>query len=91
MEELLEEEQDPRLQAAQRANLDIYWANFGGAGERYLLFVGKRIGLFGPEDLLEMELQPSSLVNICAQVAENLEAAGLPGSPGLHIQWEQDS
>lgn len=90
VEDLLEDRTDPRIEAARAAQLDAYWANFGGADERYLLLVGKRLGIFGPENQLEASLAPDALRSMMTATDERLKLAGLGGQVALHIQWEED-
>ena len=37
---------DRRIVAARKAGLDHYWGNFGEPHEKYLLFIGHKIGVY---------------------------------------------
>ena len=90
VEDLLEDEADSRIEAAKKAKLDVYWANFGGADERYLLFIGKKLGILGPENDLEVTIASQQLPEITASTQDRLSSAGIEGAPQLFIQWEED-
>jgi len=89
--DLLEERRDPRMLAAKSARLDVYWGNFGGIDERYLLFIGKRLALLGPEDQPEIALSSDELQRLAVEVDQRLEDASFAGSPALHVVWEEDN
>lgn len=89
-EALLENQADPRIQAAKSSGLHVYWANFGGLDERYLLFIGSKVGMLGPEDAIELEFSMEELQTIATRTSERLVTAGLVGSPALYFQWEED-
>lgn len=88
--EALELRSDARLLAAKRGGLKVYWANFGGLGERYLLFIGMPMGILGPENELEVRLTPEQVKELLDSTREKLLEAGLPGEPALYMQWEED-
>jgi len=87
----LEMRSDPRMQAARKAGLKHYWANFGAPGERYLLFVGANLGVLGPENSLEVVLRTTELQAIIESTKAKLQAADLAGEPSLHVQWCEDA
>ncbi len=79
------------MDAALEARLDVYWSNFGGIGERYLSFIGKRLGVFGPEGEMELAITAAEFEGIAKRTNERLAATGLTGEPALFIQREEDS
>ena len=89
--EALEMRSDRRMVAARKVGLKHYWANFGSPGERYLLFVGAKLGILGPENSPEVILQTRELQATFDATKAKLEAAGLTGEPELHIQWLPDA
>jgi hypothetical protein len=56
-----EDNNDKRVQAVRKVGLQYYSGNFGGLGERYLLFIGKRIGILGAENKGEIILPVKDL------------------------------
>lgn len=87
----LETRSDPRLIAARRTGLKTYWGNFGGIGERYLLFVGANLAVLGPENQSDVAFGLSEFQAIVDSTKARLLSAGLAGEPSLYIQWQQDS
>jgi hypothetical protein len=90
IEKLLEDEVDPRIEAATKVKLDVYWANFGGADERYLLFIGRKLGILGPENDHEEAIPSNQLRELIASTADRLLSIGIEGDPQIYIQWEED-
>ena len=88
--EALETRSDARIQAARKVGLKHYWANFGLPGERYLLFVGAKLGVLGVENLAEVSLRLADLYEGFESTKNKLSAAGLPGEPALYLQWLPD-
>ena len=88
--EALETRSESRVVAARKAGLKCYWGNFGAPGERYLLFIGAQIGVMGPENQTEVQLSAVDLEALATSVRTKLGAAGLEGTPGLHVQWQSD-
>ncbi len=91
IDDLLENRPNPRIEAAEAEKLDVYWANFGGVAERFLLLIGKKIGILGPENLQEVILSPEDLGAVASAVGAKLRAARLEGEPALLILWEEDN
>ena len=89
--EAIETRSDPRIVAARKAGLKSYWGNFAAPEERNLLFVGAQIALMGPENQSEVTLGVPEIEAVMASVRAKLQAAGLDGTPGLHIQWQPDA
>jgi hypothetical protein len=87
----LEARSDARLQAARKAGLKHYWANFGLPGERYLLFVGAKLGMLGPENSAEVHLRLGDLHEVFDSTKRKLAAAGMSGEPALYLQWLPDA
>jgi hypothetical protein len=87
----LEMRSDPRIQAARKAGLKHYWANFGLPGERYLLFVGASLGVLGSENQAEVALSLPDLQAACESTKAKLVGAGLAGEPALYLQWRPDA
>jgi hypothetical protein len=87
----LEDRSDPRLHAARRAGLKYFWANFGAPGERYLLFIGTELGIFGPENRMEFQIPSEKLREIFDTTSVKLKAAGISSEPFLVVQWLPDA
>ncbi|MBU6412886.1 MAG: hypothetical protein KGS45_05390 [Planctomycetes bacterium] len=85
-----EDRNDFRVQAANRAGLHHYSGNFGGVDERFLLFIGHQIGVFGVEGQSEAVLAEDEIRDVCEVTRQKLSTTGLPGNPSLFIQWMQD-
>lgn len=87
----LEARSDPRLQSARKFGLKTYWGNFGLPGERYLLFIGSRLAVLGPENDASLSMDPATLAGLVDETDRKLEAAGFRGAPALHIEWMPDA
>ena len=87
----LEARSDVRMVAARRAALKHYWGNFGKPGERYLLFVGAKLAILGPENISELTLTSHDLQSVIELTKSKIRAAGLSGEPSLYLQWERDA
>ena len=87
----LEDRTDERIVAARNAGLEFYWGNFDVPCEKYLLFIGAQIGVVGPENQIEVQIGDTEFEAIATLVQTKLVAAGLAGTPRLHIQWQGDS
>jgi hypothetical protein len=90
VEALLEGSSIDLIVSAKRVGLDVYWANFGGEAERFLVFVGKRVGSFGIEDLQSRSVTHAELDAMAAKVQASLKEAGIVGPVALHCEWEAD-
>src|SRR5882724_5325609 len=88
--ESLEKRIDLRMIAARKAGLKHYWANFGAARERYLLFVGAQLSILGPENSNEASLGPNELMVLFESTNAKLRDSGLCGEPSLYLQWLAD-
>lgn len=88
--EALELRSDARVAAARKAGLKYYWGNFGGLQERYVLFVGEQIGIFGDENSDEISLSLNDLRLSLDALQEKLKKAELSGTPELHLSWQPD-
>ncbi|SRR5579864_5433011 len=88
--EELENRSDARILSARKAGLKSYWGNFGAPEERYLLFVGAKLAVLGPENASEMIVSSPDLQAIAESTKIKLQKAGLSGDPALYLQWEQD-
>lgn len=88
--EAVEDRSDVRIAAARKAGLKYYWGNFGGLKERYLLFVGEQIGIFGNENASEVSMPLNDSRLSADIVKEKLKKAGLFGVPELHLGWQPD-
>ncbi len=85
-----EDNNDDRVKAAKKAGLQYYSGNFGGLKERYLLFIGSRIGVLGAENKSEVVLPSHDLQALMESTKMKLQAAELAGEPALYLQWEPD-
>ncbi len=81
---------DPRMLAARSAGLQHYWGAFGVDGERYLLFVGLLLGIFGPEHQLAAQYPSAALQTALAETSSKLKAGGFEGDPHLFIEYAVD-
>ena len=87
----LEVRRDARIVAARRARLSFYWGNFGLDGvDRFRLFIGARLGVFGEENLAELSVTDEDLAATIANTQARLAEAGLHGEPALHLAWQPD-
>jgi len=89
--EPLELERDQRMVLARKHGLDHYWGNFGAPGDRYLLFVGRKIGVLGAEYADELSIGREALVCLMDETAAKVKGAGFQGAPCLWIQREPDA
>ena len=89
--EALESRSDWRMQAARKAGLKHYCDNFGLPGERYLLFVGTKLAVLGPENAAEAKFDSAELQGMIELTRRKLAAAGLNGEPALYLQWLPDA
>lgn len=90
LDRLDEDNGDPRIIIAEKQKLDVYYANFGGMTERFLLFIGKNLGSFGIEDNQEHIFTAEDLNAIFTDTNYRLAMATLNGVPKLYIEWQQD-
>lgn len=81
---------DARISSARKAGLKYYFGNFGGQSEKYLLFVGEQIGIFGPEDIAELSVSMDDRVLSKERLRGMLDIAGFKGEPELHLIWHPD-
>ena len=86
----LEDRSDSRIEIARKARLQYYWGNFGGLGERHLLFVGARLGILGPENSPDITFRADDLQRTILETTSKLSLAALPGEPHLYMQWLED-
>jgi hypothetical protein len=86
----LELRSDARVVAARKVGLKYYWGNFGGLGEKHLLFVGAQLGVLGPENTDEIDLSSGELQNLFDKTRAKLKEAALAGEPALYLQWQPD-
>ncbi len=85
-----EDENDPRVRAARKNGLQFYSGNFGGQAERYLLFIGSRLGILGAENRSEIVIAGRELQRVMESTREKLRTAGFEVEPALYLQWEED-
>lgn len=76
--------------AARKGGLQHNWGNFDAPGERLLLFVGRQLGVLGPENASEIVLSSERVVEMMRATEQALKLAGLPGNASLFLQWERD-
>ena len=88
--EALEERSDARLVAARKYGLKHYWGNFGVPGERWLLFVGANIGIFGVENQSEAQFESEALQRLFIETESKLRQAGFDETPKLYLQWQPE-
>jgi hypothetical protein len=88
--EALEGKSDIRLVAARRVGLKYYWGNFGAPGERWVLFIGARLGVLGAEDQGEVQLGGEELLKLMRDTEAKLSRAGFEGPPSLFLHWQSE-
>jgi hypothetical protein len=88
--EACELRKDPRMLAARSAGFQHYWGAFGSDGERYRLFVGLLLGIFGPEHQLAAQYPPASLQAAFAETSRKLKVGGFEEDPQLLIEYAVD-
>lgn len=89
--ENLEERTDPRQVAAKRAGLTTYWGNFGGDRARYVLLIGTKIAILGPESHLSSATTFDQMSQVMLETKTRVGDAGLLGEVGLHLEWLADA
>ena len=89
--ESLESKSDARQVAAKSVGLETYWANFGGSEERYVLFVGSKLAVLGPEDSLSVQVSSERLLAIFSDTAARLKSIGMSAPVTLNLEWLVDS
>lgn len=87
----LEARSDPRQIAAKSARLSVYWGNFGDETERYILFVGTKVAVRGPEGELASTLSSQHLSSVMSETSAQLSSANFSGEIGLHLEWLLDA
>ncbi len=89
--EAIERDEDEWSLLAKHKKLDIYCGNFHpNSGEEYYLFIGKRLGVFGGENLAHLDYSDERLLGLMEVVRRSLSEAGVAGEPALHFAWEPD-
>jgi hypothetical protein len=78
---------DERVVAARRERLRTHFGRLTD-GEPYFLFVGMPLGVFGLQGDSERSYDWDELEQLKADTATKLAAAGLQGTPQLHLQLE---
>jgi hypothetical protein len=86
--EALEDRSDYRLVAARKNGLSNYWGNFASSGEKWFLFIGASLGVFGLEGLSDAQFGKESLQDIMIETQKNLRQAGFAENPRLYIQYQ---
>lgn len=86
----LEERTHSDIVTARKYRLDHYWGNFGTVGERYLLFIGKNLGIIGPEGCDELRMTVDEIDRIAAIVSQQLSSAGYNAIPELLLHFHRD-
>jgi phosphopantetheine adenylyltransferase len=81
----------PIVVRARSVGLEHYMGNFGGSEPLYYLFIGKRIGITGAENEVELVVAANELASIVAETQEKLQDAGFDGPPMLYVNWIADA
>jgi hypothetical protein len=89
--EALETRSDQRIVAARKVGLKSYWGNFAAPEARYLLFIGAQVAVMGLGNQSQVTLSVPEFEAVVTSVRVKLEAAGLAGTPALHIEWQPDA
>lgn len=89
--EACENRQHPLMKAAKAAGLDTYWADFiPNDAAQYEMLVGRRWGIFGPEDSIEAHIEKGTVNLTMETVDAFLVKAGLPSPGKLIVRFHQD-
>jgi len=59
-------------------------------GERYLLFIGLLLGVFGPDHMVEGQFSSVSLRTDFAETEKKLKAGGFAGECKLFVEYTID-
>ena len=79
------------MRAATSVGLNHYWGNFSElADDKYLLFIGTEIGVFGAENTCSMIVADRALLDLMETTKRKLQEAGIADAPSLHMAWEGD-
>lgn len=81
----------PFVAQARSAGLEHYMGNFGGSEPLYYLFIGKKLGLTGGENDIEVMVSPNELSFIVEETQKKLQDAGFDESPMLYVNWIADA
>ena len=87
--EAVEQRTDARVISARRAKLHTHFGRLTD-GEPYFLLVGTRLGVFGVENEPARSYEAAALEQVMRETAAKLQAAGLPGTPALHLMLEAE-
>ncbi|MBT2243597.1 hypothetical protein JQK15_08595 [Sphingobium sp. BHU LFT2] len=87
----LERNTDPRQILSKQVGLSSYWGNFGGQADRFVLFVGKKLTVLGPENDMAAAFTAERLLTITSDTAKRLKEADLRGEIGLFLEWLTDA
>ena len=80
----------PSFKGCRGAGLHLFWGNFGCPEEAYFVFLGRQIGLIGPQHEIAVQLSAESLAQIVTETRKSLASAGFIGEQQLYIQWLLD-
>jgi hypothetical protein len=86
----LNAQEHPLVEAAHQVGLDDWWGNFDLEAQHYMLFIGKKLGIFGWEYASELSLADDELNAVRQAVREQLKQAQIEGEPRLWVQFEPD-
>jgi hypothetical protein len=89
--EALEERSHLHQRYAKQASLNHYWANFDEPGELYYSFLGRRLGIIGPENEREVSITSDDFEAIQREIKEKLRSLGLESEPQLYLQMMPDA
>ncbi len=76
---------------ANQASLNHYWANFDAPGELYYSFLGRRLGIIGPENEREISVTADDFETIQRETKEKLRLLDLEIEPQLYLQLIPDA
>lgn len=88
--EQLETRSHQLLALARTNKLETYWGNFGRDEQKYFLLIGKRIGIVGTEEQMELQLSVPDLLELSELVNSRLKTASLKDVPQLFSMWQPD-
>jgi hypothetical protein len=87
----LERQTDARMLVARKNGLKDYWGNFDEPGEKWLLFIGENLGVFGIEGESSAQQEAPALQGLMGETDAKLRQAGFNEVSRLYVQWTPDA
>jgi hypothetical protein len=76
---------------AKQASLNYYWANVDEPGELYYSFLGRRLGIVGPENEREVAVTSDDFEAIQREYKKRLRSLCVESKPQLYLQVVHDA